>query len=198
MKDKYFVKFYLTIAFAAGLCLWSCKGKERQELNKDLNHKYHDGKGTFFALNSAVENAFMQYVESSRTKRPKIYKLVLDQRDKRSFRLTSMISQHDLQHTVPLSYMKIGEELVFVYTGLEKLVVIDSAYTNFIKKLAAEKLKQPLLVEKEAVPPLYDPPVWRITMTGDSVWIDKTVYSPDVEEPVESTIDFKNENRPRQ
>lgn len=106
-----------------------------------------------------------------------IYVLFVDTKFKISkFYLMSVKSTYLIEDNFPLTYFKVDESFVFVYTGLEKNFLVNS--------LNKEEFRDIVNGIKNSNPVVYNPKIWCLKVSNDSTFIDK---NPSSEEIIEGT-----------
>ena len=134
--------------------------------------------------NAKIISVIREYISNNKGEPSRVYTMLVQRKNvtTTSFQMCSIARYSELQRLNPTGYFWLDDEIVLVYSGLECLSGRDEEFIRKLSALIGDRLGNDLLADRKTVdpayqPPAFDPSTWEMTMTGDSVSVERGVLN---------------------
>ncbi len=169
--------------------------------NPDTNDNQVQQDFRLTAPNFSIDNpkiisAIKEYIANNSNSPSRIYTMVVSRENlfTTSFQLSAIATYSELNELIPFGYFMVDDDVVLVYTGLERLHKKDEIFIKQLKGIIGDKLEDDLLQDGKTTNPehrgmIFDPSTWEVKMIRDSIAIERGVFNS-IGPPVVEVIKF--------
>ena len=125
--------------------------------------------------NPKVVSTIKEYINGNKDGSPRIYTMLVQREDllTTSFQLCAINTYSELHHLTPSGYFWIADDIILVYTGLERLCKKDEVFSKKLEDIIGDRLTNDLLPDGKPNPMIFDPSTWQVRIVRDSVTVER-------------------------
>lgn len=172
--------FNFPVLFILIVTLFGCNSEKSDTRQSKTDWELIPSGNTFD--NQKITSIIEEYIDNNK-ETPRVYTMLVQRENvlMTSFQLCAIKTYSELHKLVPSDYFWVKDNIVLVYTGLERLSKKDDKFLTRLEGIVGDRLADDLSTDGKTKTPnypmIFDPSTWQVRVSGDSVTVERGVMN---------------------